>query len=128
MNSKALPTWISKYFIITGVYGVLVLFPHYFFEIQLGIDQPPPVTHPEFYYGFVGVALVFQFIFFVIAKDPIRFRPIMPFCILEKLSFSLAVYTLFYQSRVPSLLMLPATLDLLFGAGFFIAYKKTPQS
>ena len=127
MEANALPTWISKYFIITGVYGVLVLFPHYFFEIQLGIDQPPPVTHPEFYYGFVGVALVFQFIFFVIAKDPIRFRPIMPFCVLAKLSFTLAVYTLFYQGRIPSLLMLPATLDLLFGAGFLFAYKKTPR-
>ncbi len=127
MEMKQIPTWISKYYIFAGIYGVLVLFPHYFFEIQLGIDQPPPITHPEFYYGFVGVALVFQLIFFVISRDPVRYRPLMPVCVLEKLSFSIAVYTLFFQGRIPSLLMLPASIDLLFGVGFLISYQKTPK-
>ena len=41
-----------------GVYGVLALAPLYFLFGLLGRVDPPPVTHPEFYYGFAGVALV----------------------------------------------------------------------
>ena len=118
---------ISRYFKITGWYGILVLVPHYFIEQKIGIEQPPPITHPEFYYGFVGVALAFQFVFFVIAKDPIKFRCLMPIGVFEKISFSLGVYVLYFSGRVPILMLVPATIDLLFGLGFVIAFCKTPK-
>jgi hypothetical protein len=43
---------------VAAAYGFLALTPLYFLIGKIGRDAPPPVTHPEFYYGFVGVALL----------------------------------------------------------------------
>jgi hypothetical protein len=40
-------------------------------------NDPPAITHPGFYYGFVSVGLAWQVAFFVIARDPVRFRLMM---------------------------------------------------
>ena len=50
-------------FLISGIYGVLVLAPQYFLEQRLSRDYPPALTHPELYYGFIGTALAFQVLF-----------------------------------------------------------------
>lgn len=71
--------WI---FLIAGIYGVLALIP-----VIVGELIGPPVPAPEFYYGFAFLALVFQLIFFAIARDPVRLRGLIPICILEKLAF-----------------------------------------
>src|SRR5262245_63460257 len=42
-------------FLVAGIYGLLVVAPQYFLEAKIGRDTPPPITHPEFFYGFVGV-------------------------------------------------------------------------
>jgi len=42
-------------FLVAGIYGLIVLLPQYFLEAKVGLDSPPPITHPEFYYGFIGV-------------------------------------------------------------------------
>ena len=55
---------------------------------------------PEYYYGFIGIALVFQLIFIMIAVDPARYRALIPISILEKLSFFLPVTILYVQGRV----------------------------
>lgn len=70
-----LARWI---YLIAGIYGILVLTP--------GLIMPPQGA-PEFYYGFIGSALVWQFAFFVVARDPLGFRALMPVCMLEKLAF-----------------------------------------
>jgi hypothetical protein len=71
--------WI---FLIAGIYGVLALIPVIFAELYRA-----PVEAPEFYYGFAFLALVFQLIFFAIARDPVGLRGLIPICILEKLAF-----------------------------------------
>ena len=54
----------AKYtFLIAGIYGLLALLPMYFIETRYGVDDPPSITHPEFYYGFIGVAAAFQHLF-----------------------------------------------------------------
>ena len=55
---------------------------------------------PEYYYGFLGLALVFQLIFVMIALDPARFAPLIPIAVLEKLAFFLPVSLLYAQGRV----------------------------
>ena len=42
---------------IAGAYGLIVLIPQYFLETKNGRDFPPAITHPEYYYGFIGVAI-----------------------------------------------------------------------
>src|SRR4051812_46696368 len=93
-------TFARRVFLLAGGYGVLVLTPMYFLEARIGRDQPPPITHPELFYGFIGLALVFQIIFFIIASDPVRFRPLMIPAILEKLVYTLPVIYLYLQHRV----------------------------
>ena len=46
----------KRVFLVAGVYGVIVIVPMYFAEGRIGRDHPPAITHPEFYYGFLGVA------------------------------------------------------------------------
>jgi|SRR5215813_3818536 len=53
------------------------LLPLYFMIAKVGHDAPPAITHPEFYYGFLGLAVLWQFVFISVARDPIRYRPIM---------------------------------------------------
>lgn len=53
-------------FLVAGIYGLIVLLPLYFLEAQTGRDYPPPITHPEYYYGFVGVGVAWLLAFLVI--------------------------------------------------------------
>ena len=60
----------------------------------------PAGPQPEYYYGFYGLALVFQLVFVIIALDPLRYRALVPIAILEKLAFFLPVTILYLQGRV----------------------------
>ncbi len=74
-------------FALAALYGIPVLLLGLSGEAQFNAAMPPAITHPEFYYGFHGVALVFQLIFVLIAIDPVRYRPLMLVAVLEKLAF-----------------------------------------
>ena len=112
-------------FAIAGIYGLIVLTPQYFMESQIGRDYPPAITHPEFFYGFNGVALAWQVAFLVISRDPARFRPLMLPAVLEKASFGIAGWILFAQQRIPALIVGFASIDLVLGALFITAYFLT---
>ena len=115
-------------FWIAAIWGFLIITPLYFMFNLIGEKDPPPITHPAFFYGFVGVALVWQIAFIFIARDPIRFRPMMIPAILEKLVYSIPVIILVLQKRTnPTDLMFSAT-DLTLGALFLAAYLRTPRS
>jgi len=64
-------------FWIAAIYGLLSITPLYFIFDKIGQQDPPPITHPGFYYGFAGVALAWQIAFIFIARDPLRLRPMM---------------------------------------------------
>ena len=51
-----------------GIFGLVVIGPMYFLEDRIGSDTPPAITHPEFFYGFVGVVLAWQIAFLCIAS------------------------------------------------------------
>jgi hypothetical protein len=112
-------------FLIAGIYGLLSLSPMYFLEAKNGRDFPPAITHPEFYYGFIGVALAWQVLFLVLSINPKRYRPMMIPAMLEKLSFAVPVIVLFLQNRVASLMVIAAVPDLLFLGLFVAAFIKT---
>ncbi|MGZ7079759.1 MAG: hypothetical protein ACXVJT_10130 [Thermoanaerobaculia bacterium] len=118
----------KRAFFIAGVYGLVALIPQYFMEGKVGRDYPPPVTHPEFYYGFIGVALAWQVLFFIIARDPVRYRGAMWPAILEKVSFGLANIVLFAQGRLSAVMLAGGIADLIFAAMFYVAIRKTGDS
>ena len=112
---------------IAGIWGILVLVPLYFLEKKTGIDHPPAITHPEYFYGFVGVALAWQVLFLIVARDPERFRLAMLPAILEKFSFVISTYVLYSLDRVNPTMVIAASVDLLLGLLFVISFLKTAQ-
>jgi hypothetical protein len=85
-------------FNIAGVYGVISLAPLYFMEQAIDRQDPPPITHPMFFYGFVGVTLAWQLLFFAIAYQPVRLRPVIPFAVIEKLSLRRTIHSRYESS------------------------------
>jgi hypothetical protein len=114
-------------FWVAGGWGVLVITPLYFIFDMIGRNDPPAITHPGFYYGFAGVALAWQFAFFVIATDPARYRPVMIPAVIEKFSYGIAVIVLFMQKRIAGSDLIFSATDLLLGVLFAIAFLKTPS-
>jgi hypothetical protein len=112
-------------FWIAGIWGVLVLSPLYLMFDVIGRNDPPPITHPGFFYGFAGAGLAWQIAFFFIAKDPERHRPLMIPSVLEKFSYGTAVVVLVLQGRMHRSDLVFAGADLLLGFLFVVAYVKT---
>jgi hypothetical protein len=112
-------------FWVAGIWGVLVLTPLYFIFNMIGRNDPPPITHPAFYYGFASVGLAFQIVFFFIAKDPVRLRPIMIPSVLEKFGYGATLLALFLQNRLHPQDLALGGVDLLFGLLFLAAFFKT---
>ena len=112
-------------FRIAGVYGLIVLAPQYLLEEKNGRDFPPAITHPEYYYGFIGVALTFQVLFLIIARNPERYRAAMIPAMIEKFSFGIAAVVLYLQNRLAVTTFGAAVIDLILGVFFVIAYLKT---
>ena len=88
-------------FLIAGVYGIAVLVPGLFGEVRSAAPAAR-LARPEYYYGFLTSALVWQLAFIAIARDPARLRPLMPVAVLEKLAFFGTCLALYATNRLPS--------------------------
>jgi hypothetical protein len=106
---------------------LIVLLPQYFLLEKTGQDYPPAVTHPEYYYGFVSVAIAFQIVFLIIGSNPVRHRALMLPALVEKFPFVGIVYWLYAAGRANEMIFAGATVDLVLGILFLIAYLKTPR-
>jgi hypothetical protein len=87
-------------FIGAGVWGVVVLTPLIFLVDISGRHYLPPASYPQFFYGFMGVALAWQLVFLVIGWDPMRFRPLMIAAIVEKAGFIIPAGVLYAHGRI----------------------------
>ena len=118
---------VKRIYYWSAIYGIVVLAPMLFLEQAIGRDFPPATNHPEQYYGFVALALAWQIVFLLIARDPVRYRPLMPVTMLEKfLPGGLALW-LWLQGRVPVQQAAPFFGDLVIGALFVAAYRRMPR-
>lgn len=110
-------------FLVAGIYGLVAVTPLFLTEGVINATQPPAITHPEYYYGFACVTLVWQLLFLVIARDPTRYRPIMLLAVLEKTSGIAFLLLVFLHRSPPSMLIGGA--DVLLGVLFLVAYTRT---
>ena len=94
----------------------------------IGAKDPPPITHPGFYYGFIGAGLAWQIAFVLIARDPLRFRPMIIPSVVEKFSYGIAVVVLVWQARMHPSDLVFAVADLFWGVMFIIAFGATKQA
>jgi hypothetical protein len=115
-----------RLFRIAGIYGLVVLVPQLFTESQIARGYPPAITHAEYFYGFLGVAIAWQLVFLVIAKDPARYRALMVPSMVEKLAFSVPAVVLYLQHRLALVTMCFGLVDLVLGALFLVAWRRTP--
>jgi hypothetical protein len=115
-------------FNVAGIWGVILLLPLYFIFDLIGEQDPPPITHPAFFYGFAGLGLAWQVAFFIIARDPLRFRPMMIPSILEKIGYGGAVVALYAQGRMHGQDLAFGLADLLFAALFAAAFLRTGRT
>jgi hypothetical protein len=111
-------------FSVAGIYGLVVLLPQYFMEERIGREFPPTITHPEHFYGFVGIALAWQVAFLIVARDPARYRLIMLPGIIEKLSFGIATAVLYGTGRLAGMVLAFGLIDLAWAVLFTIAFMK----
>jgi hypothetical protein len=112
-------------FWVAGIWGLAVITPLYFMFDLIGKQDPPAITHPGFYYGFVGCALAWQIAFICIARDPVRLRVMMIPSVVEKVAYCTAVIVLVMQGRTNQRDLVFAATDLTLGALFVAAYVKT---
>jgi hypothetical protein len=112
-------------FWIAGIWGVLVLAPLYFMFDMISVKDPPPITHPGFYYGFTSIGLAFQIVFIVIARDPVRLRPMMIPSVLEKFGYGATLLLLYLQNRLRPQDLALGGIDVLLGVLFLAAFFRT---
>ena len=104
-----------------AVYGAIVLTPLLF--------QPTPAgARVEINLGFIGLALVFQGVFWVIGGDPQRYRALMPLAVLEKLVFAIPALTLFALGRLDGVVAGFAAIDAILAGLFLLAWRRLPAS
>jgi hypothetical protein len=111
-------------FIGAGIWGIVVLTPLYWLFDVTGRPYSPPTDYPQFFYGFLSVAMAWQIAFLVIGSDPARFRPLMIPSIIEKLGHVGGVALLYSRARISTIDAQTAIPDFLLGLLFIVAFVK----
>jgi len=111
-------------FIGAGIWGIAVLTPLFFLFDVTGRQYAPPVEYPQFFYGFLSVAMAWQIAFLVIGSDPVRYRLLMIPSVIEKIGYVLILAVLRGQGRVSAADATAAWPDLLLGVLFIAAFVK----
>lgn len=106
----------SRVYFWAAVYGIPVL--------ALAYLQPVPDPWRLTHFGFVGVTLVFQGVFLVIARDPRRFEPLMPVTVFEKLCFGIPAVAFWARGQAGSMTAVFGAIDLLLGVLFVVAWRR----
>jgi len=118
----------AKYvFIAAGVWGIAVLTPLFFLVDITGRPYPAPSDYPHFYYGFLAVALAWQFAFLVIGSDPVRYRLVMIPAFIEKAGYVVTTLLLYSQGQISFDEAGTAIPDSLLLALFVVAFLKTSR-
>ena len=108
-----------------GIWGVTVLAPFYWLVDITGRRYAPPADYPQFFYGFMAVALAWQIAFLLIGTNPARFRSLMIPAMIEKFGYVSTLFVLYGSSRITSLDFQPAIPDGILGVLFVVAFIKT---
>ncbi|HEY7291901.1 MAG TPA: hypothetical protein VH583_18825 [Vicinamibacterales bacterium] len=112
-------------FTAAGVWGFLILTPLLFLLDYIGRTYPPPITHADFFYGFLAITFAWQIAFLIIGRDPVRFRPFMIPAMFEKFLYIGALCALYATGQIQAGQVAPAIPDAILGLGFIVAYAKT---
>ena len=99
-----------------AIYGVVVLLPAYL------VPLPSPYKLTQI--GFVGLALVFQGLFWIIGGDPLRYRPLLPLTVFEKLCFGIPAVAYWARGQTDAITGAFGAIDLVLSAMFIFVWLK----
>ncbi len=85
-------------------------------------ELAPAAAHPVFFYAWISVNLAWQILFLVVSTNPIRYRPMILVCVLEKATAVIAIPWLYVVGRVGGMWLGAAVVDLVFAVLFIAAY------
>jgi hypothetical protein len=111
--------WVYR---ISGIWSFICILPLFFLHDFIGDRNPPRLTHPEFYYGFLCVSFAWGLAFLTGSADPQRFRSIMPASIVEKAGYGVFALLLAARGLSPSSQTIFGVIDLTFCVLFFAAF------
>ena len=112
-------------FIGAGIWGIVVLTPLYWLVDVTGRSYPAPADYPHFFYGFVSVAMAWQFAFVMIGTNPVRFRPLMIPSVLEKLGYVGMLAVMYLSGSISAIDAQPAIPDFVLAILFIVAFVRT---
>ena len=115
-------------FVGAGMWGIGVLTPLYWLVDVSGRRYGVPTEYPQFYYGFLSVAMAWQIAFLIIGSNPARFRVLMIPGILEKLGYVVPLVVLYQQARVTWADAQAAVPDFALAILMMLAFVKTRPS
>jgi hypothetical protein len=110
---------------VAGIYGLITVAPLYLMERAIATQSPPAITHPEYFYGFIGVTLAWQLLFLRIGRDPVALRAVIPITVVEKLAFGIPALVLFAQHRIAGSTLVFGLIDLVWAELFTMSYSRT---
>ena len=119
-SSQGAPRWVRYWFGGAALYATIALLG----SLVLPLPAPPALL-PQL--AFTFTALAFQIVFGMIAFDPVRYRPLMLAGVVEKLGFAVPVLGLAGSGGCERLAIPFGVIDLVLGAGFFLAWRATPR-
>ena len=115
-------------FVGAGMWGIGVLTPLYWLVDVSGRRYGVPTEYPQFYYGFLSVAMAWQIAFLIIGSNPARFRMLMIPGIIEKLGYVVPLVVLYQQARVTWADAQAAVPDFALAILMMLAFVKTRSS
>ena len=106
-----------RVFLGAAIYGFLVLPPMYWLA--------PGDEHLPAYLGFVGLALVFQAVFWIVGGDPLEYRALMLPSVAEKAVFAVPALILYAMQETAAVTAFFAAVEILLGSLCRVAWRRT---
>ncbi len=119
-----IPKWIKPFYIVAAFYdGILgaafLIAPLAIFHAV----QIPPPNHIGYVQFPACILVIFAYMLFNIARDPLANRSLIIYAVLIKLSYCLVVFPHWLAGQMPWIWVPFAFFDLIFMIIFFISYK-----
>ena len=118
------PKWIKPFYIVSALYdGVLgvafLVAPVAIFNIT-GVTPPNHIGYVQFP---AFVLIIFAYMFYNIAQNPVANKNLIIYEILLKFSYCSVVFPHWLTGQIPSIWVPFAVFDLLFMIAFIVSYK-----
>ncbi len=121
MTAKELIRWL---FLLAALYdgglgAVFLLAPTWPFRVT-SVTEPNHLAYVQFP---GALLIIFALMFLTVARDPVRFRHLIPYGVLLKVAYCGLAFWYWYSEGIPGMWKIFAVVDLVLGVLFVWAYE-----